>query len=94
MLGNGLESDSSAWNSPAMITTADKKRRVMLPKPAAFGDTFQVFPTTTGFQLTRLERGKASAAERKIAAACRAANKLAEVEAENREWEAFDDTRA
>ena len=77
-----------------MITTADKKRRVTLPKPAAFGDTFQVSPTATGFQLTRLERGKAAGLERKIATACRAANKLANVEAENREWEAFDDTKA
>lgn len=77
-----------------MITTADKKRRVTLPKPTTFGDTFKVLPTATGFQLKRLETGKAAPSERNIAAACRAANKLAEVEAENREWEAFDDTKA
>ena len=77
-----------------MITTADKKRRVTLPKPAAFGDAFQVFPTATGLQLTRLDTGKTAASERKIAAACRAANKVAKVEAENREWEAFDDATA
>ena len=77
-----------------MITTADKKRRVTLPKPAAFGDSFQVTPTATGFELKRVKAGKGAASERNIAAACRAANRLTDVEAENREWEAFDDTRA
>ena len=90
---NGLEGDSSTWNSPAMKTTADKKWRVTLSKPAAFGDTYQVFPTATGFHLTRVETSTPAASEDKIAAACRAANKLGKVEAENREWESFEAER-
>jgi hypothetical protein len=49
-----IDKPAHQWDNPTMILIADRKRRVVLPKPAEAGDAFQCWETGERFVLVRL----------------------------------------
>jgi len=54
-VGSALDRVGVLWDNPTMIVIADKKRRVVLPKPAQPGDVFECQERGDRFLLVRLK---------------------------------------
>ena len=50
-----MTTELCVWDNPTMIVIADKKRRVVLPRPAEPGDAFRCLETGERFVLVRLK---------------------------------------
>jgi hypothetical protein len=50
-----LTTHNHLWDNPTMTLIADKKRRVVLPRPAEPGDAFQCLQAGERFVLVRLK---------------------------------------
>ena len=50
-----MTTELCVWDNPTMIVIADKKRRVVLPRPAEPGDAFRCLETGERFVLLRLK---------------------------------------